>query len=271
MKKEYMPKVSVIMGIYNVGDTLQEALDSIFNQTFQDFEIILCDDGSADDTLSIAEKYKNEYPGKIVLLKNKQNMGLNYTLNECLKYVRGKYVARMDGDDICINTRFEKQVEFLDNHPEFSIVSSAMIHFDENGDFRITSGVEYPSKKDFINGNPFCHAPVMIRAEAYKSVGGYTVDKRMLRVEDVNLWFKLYAAGYKGYNIQEPLYKMRDDREATSRRKFKYRVNSTYTRIKGFQSLDMPLRYYPYTLIPIIVGLLPRPIYSYLHRRNIKK
>ena len=266
-----MPKVSVIIGIYNVGDTLAEALDSLLAQTFQDFDVILCDDGSVDNTLDIAKAYQEQYPGKFHVLVNENNMGLNYTLNKCLDAATGEYIARMDGDDICSAERFEKQVQLLTDHPEYALVSTAMTHFDEKGDFRTTKCMEKPEKMDFLIGNPFCHAPVMIRADAYRAVDGYTVDKRMLRVEDVNLWFKLYAAGYKGYNIQEPLYKMRDDREAASRRKFKYRVNSTYTRIKGFQSLRMPLWAYPYTLKPILVGLLPRPIYNYLHRRNIQK
>lgn len=263
-----MPKVSVAMGIYNVGDTLAEALDSIFAQTFQDFEIVMCDDGSTDNTLEVAKRYQEKYPDKVVILQNEVNMGLNYTLNHCLENIKSEYVARMDGDDICVPTRFEKQVKFLDENPDYAIVSSPMILYDDKGDFRQTVAIEYPQKKDFIKDNPFCHAPVMIRTEAYKKVGGYTVDKRMLRVEDVDLWFKLYAAGYKGYNIQEPLYKMRDDREAVSRRKFKYRVNSTYTRIVGFKRLGIPFYYIPYTFIPIIVGLIPRPIYVYLHKKK---
>ena len=266
-----VPKVSVIIGIYNVADTLQEALDSILNQTYQDFEIILCDDGSADNTVAIAEPYALAYPQKITLLRNEVNMGLNYTLNKCLDHAGGEYIARMDGDDLCDPTRFEKQVAFLDAHPEIAIVSTAMTHFDENGIYRISRLKEYPEKLDFVKENPFCHAPVMIRAEAYRAVGGYTVAKQMLRVEDVNLWFKLYAAGYKGYNIQEPLYMMRDDREASSRRKFKYRVNSTYARIIGFKSLNIPFYYYPYTIRPILVGLLPKPIYNYLHRKANSK
>lgn len=263
-----MSQISVIMGIYNVADTLDEALRSLMNQTLQDFEIVMCDDGSSDSTYAIALQFADQYPGRVVLLKNDINLGLNYTLNRCLTMAKGKYIARMDGDDVCAPDRFEKQAAFLDSHPGYAIVSSPMIFFDENGEFRRGSAVEYPERMDFIKGSPFCHAPVMIRADAYRAVGGYTVDKRMLRVEDVNLWFKLYAAGYKGYNIQEPLYKMRDDREATSRRKFKYRVNSTYTRIKGFQMLHIPLQYYPYTLLPILVGLLPKPLYVYLHRKK---
>lgn len=265
-----MQTVSVIMGIYNCAGTLPDAIDSLLKQTYTDWELILCDDGSSDNTVQVAERYLEQYPQKIVLLRNEYNMGLNYTLNKCLDAANGIYIARMDGDDLCDPERFEKQVRFLDAHPEYAIVSSAMSHFDENGIYRVTQLKEYPQPLDFVRGNPFCHAPVMIRAEAYRAVGGYTVDKRMLRVEDVNLWFKLYAAGYRGHNIPEPLYSMRDDRNATARRKFRYRVNSTYTRIKGFQSLNIPLRYYPNAFKPILVGLLPRPIYNYLHKRGQK-
>lgn len=266
-----MPKISVIMGIYNVEKTLAEALDSILIQSFQDFEIIMCDDSSTDETISIALKYKERFPNKIVLLSNNRNMGLNYTLNYCLQYVSGTYVARMDGDDICVPTRFEKQVQFLDNHPEFGFVSSSMIYFDEDGEFKVSKMITEPSIRDLVKGRMFCHAPVMIRTEAYKAVEGYTVDKRMLRVEDVDLWFKLYAHGYKGYNLQEPLYKMRDDRNAIKRRKFRYRINSTFTRIVGYRRLSVPFYMYPYALKPIIVGLVPMPFYVVLHRMSNKQ
>lgn len=266
-----MKTVSVIMGIYNCAGTLPDAIDSLLKQTYTDWELILCDDGSSDDTLRVAERYRQQYPDQIVLLRNEHNMGLNYTLNKCLDAAKGSYIARMDGDDLCDPERFEKQVRFLEEHPEYAIVSSAMNHFDENGIFRTTQLKDFPQPLDLVYANPFCHAPVMIRAEAYRAVGGYTVDKRMLRVEDVNLWFKLYAAGYRGHNIPEPLYSMRDDRNATARRKFRYRVNSTYTRIKGFQSLNIPLRYYPYAFTPVLVGLLPKPLYNYLHKRGYRK
>ena len=250
-----MKTVSVIMGIYNCAGTLPDAIDSLLKQTYTDWELILCDDGSSDDTLRVAERYRQQYPDQIVLLRNEHNMGLNYTLNKCLGTAKGSYIARMDGDDLCDPERFEKQVRFLEEHPEYAIVSSAMNHFDENGIFRTTQLKDFPQPLDL----------------AYRAVGGYTVDKRMLRVEDVNLWFKLYAAGYRGHNIPEPLYSMRDDRNATARRKFRYRMNSTYTRIKGFQSLNIPLRYYPYAFTPVLVGLLPKPLYNYLHKRGYRK
>jgi glycosyltransferase EpsE len=119
-----------------------------------------------------------------------------------------------------------------------------MILFDENGEFGIDKGNRIPTKLGCVKGKTFRHATVMIRREAYQNVKGYIVDKRRLRVKDVDLWFKLFAAGYKGYNLEEPLYMMRDDRETVSRRKFKYRINSTYVRILECHDLQLPLYCY---------------------------
>ena len=111
-------KVSIIMGIYNCADTLPEAIDSIVNQTYVNWELIMCDDGSKDTTYQIAEKYQKMYPDKIVLIKNEKNQGLNYTLNHCLQYVTGDYIARMDGDDLSLPTRLEKEVTFFENNTQ---------------------------------------------------------------------------------------------------------------------------------------------------------
>ena len=104
------PKISVLMGIYNCAQTLPAAIDSILAQTEKDWELILCDDGSQDDTCLVAERYRQQYPEKIVLLKNERNMGLNATLNRCLKAARGEFIARMGGDDLCERERFRKQL-----------------------------------------------------------------------------------------------------------------------------------------------------------------
>lgn len=121
-----MAKVSIIMGIYNCAATLPEAIDSILAQTFSDWQLVLCDDGSKDSTYTVAESYQEKFPNKIVLLQNERNMGLNHTLNRCLQIANGEYVARMDGDDISLPTRLEKEARFLDAHPEYAIVSTPM-------------------------------------------------------------------------------------------------------------------------------------------------
>ena len=261
-----MPKVSVIMGIYNCASTLQEALDSLYAQTFQDFEIIMCDDGSVDDTYQVALRNQQEHPN-IVLLKNEKNLGLNQTLNNCLAVARGEYIARMDGDDRSLQTRFEQEVKFLDEHPEYAIVSGPMNYFDENGIFRRGKGRGEVKPKDFVKGSPFCHAPCMVRHEAYDAVGGYSVDEKLLRVEDYHLWFKMYAAGYKGYNLKEPIYEMRDDRDAYKRRTWQARVNQARLCLRGYRMIGLPFYYKIYVLRPILVGLLPKFVYSFLHKR----
>ena len=262
-------KISVIMGIYNCSKTLNEAVDCILNQTYKNWELIMCDDGSNDDTYSEAQRIKELYPEKIKLIKNEKNMGLNFTLNHCLKYAGGEYIARMDADDLCSVERFEKEVSFLDNNPRFAIVSTDMEYFDESGIWGRCDSIEFPKNEDFIAGTPFCHAPCMVRKEAYDAVDGYSVDKKLLRVEDYHLWIKMYAKGFRGANIKEALYSMRDDRNATSRRKYKYRINEAYVKYLAVKLLGLPKKNYIYMLRPLIVGLLPKFLYEKLHKNNL--
>lgn len=265
------PKISVIMGIYNCADTLEDAIESILKQTETSWELILCDDGSSDETYKVAEKYQSEYPDKIVLLKNDRNRGLNYTLNQCLKEAHGTYIARMDGDDRCTENRFELEMNVLENEKDIAIVSSDMEFFDETGCWGSVSHPEYPQKRDFVRGTPFCHAPCMVRKEAYDRVGGYSEANWLLRVEDYHLWVKMYAAGYKGKNIQLPLYQMRDDRNAYARRKFRYRINEVAVKVYLVDALQLPKWMTVYALRPIIVGLLPTKLYDILHKKNLKE
>ncbi len=260
-----MPRISVLMGIYNCAPTLQEALDSLYAQTYQDFQIILCDDGSKDDTYKIAEENAKKHDN-IILIKNDRNRGLNYTLNHCLEYADTEYCARMDGDDISIPERFEKEINFLESHPEYAIVSTPMIYFDEQGDFKKGKGGYEPSKEECAQHTPFCHAPCMVKTEAYKAVGGYSVDNKLLRVEDYHLWIKMFAKGYRGYMMAEPLYKMRDDRNAKLRRNLNNRIHEMYVKKIAIQKLQLPKWNYVFCLKPIILGILPNFIYNSLHK-----
>lgn len=271
-----MAKVSVIMGIYNCAHTLPEAIDSLLAQTFTDWQLIMCDDGSRDDTYAVARSYLERYPEKFVLLQNPQNMGLNHTLNRCLATADGEYIARMDGDDISLPQRLEKEVAFLDTHPDYAIVSTPMIFFDESGDWGRSCAIERPTKRDFIKHSPVhCHAPCIIRREAYLAVNGYTEDRRMLRFEDVNLWYKLYAKGYIGYNLDEPLYKMRDDQAATRRRSLKSRMNGVYVTYVGFKLFHFPWYMYGYVAVDFmkhfIKGVMPERLYLKFHKKATRK
>ena len=266
-----MAKVTVIMGIYNCADTLDAALDSLLSQTFTDWNLVMCDDGSNDDTYDVASRYCVAHLAKMTLLKNPRNMGLNYTLNRCLSAADGEYIARQDGDDISMPTRFEKEVAILDTSADIAIVSTAMTYFDESGTWGQNHPTEFPKRESFITGTPFCHAPCMVRREAYQAVNGYTEDSHYLRVEDYDLWIKMYAAGFRGQNIMEPLYAMRDDRNAYSRRKFKYRINEFRVHIKAARLLHLSLKAYLYAFRPIAVGLMPERIYKILHQKSLKR
>lgn len=258
-------RVSIIMGIYNCENTLDEAIQSLLDQTNQQWKLIMCDDGSKDNTYKKAKSYAEQYEN-IILIQNDKNMGLNYTLNHCLEYVDTEYVARMDADDISLPTRLEKEINFLDDHHEYAIVSTPMIYFDEHGYFRVGKGNGEVIKSDFIKGTPFCHAPCMVRSEAYRKVKGYTVAEKLLRVEDYHLWYKMYLNGYRGYNLKEPLYKMRDDRNAKNRRKYKYRINEAYVKYLIVRDFNLSKINYIRVLKPLIVGLLPTFLYDFLHR-----
>ena len=171
MKKE--ADVSIIMGIYNCANTLEESIESIIKQTYENWELIMCDDGSTDNTYQIAQKYLNTYQDKIHLIKNEKNEGLALSLNRCLKHANGTYIARQDGDDISLPERLQIQVEFLKNNPQYTIVSSGMILFDENGKWGAKDNVEIPEKVDYVKETPFAHAPSVFYKAAITSVGGY--------------------------------------------------------------------------------------------------
>ncbi len=269
-EKERVPEISIIMGIYNCQKYLKESIESIINQSFEDWELIMCDDASQDNTYLIAKEYATRYSDKIVLLKNDRNQGLNYTLNKCYEKARGKYIARQDGDDISAKERLETEYNFLKKNDEYALVSCNMRYFDEKGTFGESKHEKVPGRYDFLKESPFCHAPVLMRREAFEKVGLYTVNDRLLRVEDYHLWFKMYAAGYRGYNIQQSLYYMRDDRDAYKRRDWKNRLNEFNVRISGYRMLHLPWYTFFWAFKPILIGALPFGLYKALHCAKLK-
>lgn len=263
-----MPKISVIMGIYNCEGTLGKSIESILAQTYGDWELIMCDDGSSDNTYHIAKYYANLYPEKIFLYKNRKNKGLSYTLNKCMKRAHGEYIARQDGDDYSHIERFRKEADFLDNHLEFSIVGCNVNFLDETGIWGYTKFSGIVKKEDFIYGTPFSHPTVMIRKDAILDVGGYSNTKYLLRVEDYHLWLKMYIKGYIGFNLNEIMYDYTDDRMAMLRRTPINRVNLFRLMLWGYRQLGIPYRYYCIPFKHIVMMVIPKKLYSIIHRRK---
>ncbi len=260
------PVISVLMGIYNCAKTLEEAVDCIINQTYSNWELIMCDDCSKDNTLEVALKIA-EKDGRIHVIKNANNSTLAPSLNHCLKYAKGKYVARMDGDDVCALDRFEKEVCFLEEHPQFALVSCQMNLYDADGIYRVVKHMDEPMGKDLLYRSQFCHAGCMMRTDVLRELGGYSEKRTCNRVEDYDLWVRLYAIGYKGYNLQEPLYSMRDDRKAVKRRTLSNRINESRIKVRVCREFDLGLAQYRYAIIPIVKALIPTFFYYVAHRK----
>ncbi len=262
-------RISVIMGIYNCAPTLAEALDSLLGQTYQGFKVIMCDDGSSDNTLEVADQYVKKYPGKFILIRNERNMKLAATLNRCLEYADTEYVARMDGDDLCDSTRFEKQIDFLDANPQYSHVSTAMKLFDDSGFYgQSATAATTPDNNGFRTGTPYFHAPTMFRKSALDRVGGYTAEPKVERIEDYYLWYKFHLSGMQGYNMSEPLYWMRNDKNAFARRKVRDRIRSFKIKIEVCRGLNVRFGTV-YALRDLSKCLVPYFIVRQIRKMNI--
>ena len=265
-KTNHKPIVTVVMGVYNGAATLERAVASIISQTFEDWEMIICDDSSTDNSYEIACQCAQK-DARIKVLQNEKNLGCNIVLNQCIEQAQGTYIAIMDSDDISLPTRLEKEANILEKNPQYAIVGTALIHFNEKGDFMTFRHKERPQLSDFAHGITHAHPTCMIRRKALLEIGMYESNKYMHRVEDYYMMARLYACGYRGYNIQEPLFRYRDDNASYVNRKWKNRRNEIYTMWRAYNQLRLPFWHYIMLLRPLLVGMLPRPIYSYLHRR----
>ena len=258
-----MAKISVIMGMYNTPskEMLSTSLKSILNQTFKDFELIICDDGSSNDCIKWAKEICVG-DKRVKFIKNDCNRGLAYTLNHCLEVANGEYIARMDDDDESHLDRFEKQVEFLDEHNEYGLVGSNMNLFDEErGIWGLRKYPEIVKKEDFLYRVAVPHPTIMARRSAYDVVNGYRDLPETLRVEDYDCFMRMFARGVKMYNFQEPLFNYREDSRCAKKKKYKYRFNEMFVRKNGFKELGInKLKSVPYIVKPLIAGLIPQKI-----------
>ncbi|MYL30777.1 glycosyltransferase [Halobacillus halophilus] len=261
-----MPNVSVIMGIYNCAQTLSNCIESLLEQSYTDWELIMCEDCSYDNTFAIAQSYATKY-SNIQVFKNKENKGLAYSLNECLKVAKGKYIARMDGDDLCLPQRFQKQVDFLETNTEFHVVGSSVVLYDENGYKGIRKMIEKPSIYDLAKTVPHIHPTIMMRKVAYDALNGYIVSPRTRRGQDADLWFRFYAKGFRGYNFQEPLCKYHESLSDYKKRSIKVALYGMQTRYIGFKILRLPIPCYIYIFKSLISALLPNKIRYFYHKQ----
>lgn len=262
------PLVSIIMGAYNCEDSLTDCVKSIQNQTYDNWEFIICDDCSTDRTYKVVKSLAAQ-DSRIVVIQNKENSKLPATLNHCLKVAKGKYVARMDADDICLPDRLAQQVEYLESHSEVAVVGGAIIPFDDISEKRPRVPKEHPKAKDMVKDVPFYHPTIMMRKEVYDQLGGYTEAKRTIKGQDADLWFRFYANGYIGYNLQKPVLKYHESiDDYKKKRNYTAAWGMTQTRFIGFKLNKFPFYLYPLTLKPLVAVAIPRKLMHLLHNRK---
>ena len=193
------PLVTVLMGSYNPRwDRLRRAVESLRRQTLEDWELVLWDDGSCPRGAMALEQAAC-LDSRVRLYRGRENRGLGYALNRCAQRAQGRYLARLDDDDVCHPRRLERQVSFLESHPQYGWVGSAAWRVDSHGLWGRLDVPELPAPRDFASHSPYIHPSVLFRREVLAQ--GYSQSPRYLGCEDYQLFLRLHRQGWQGYNL----------------------------------------------------------------------
>ena len=201
IKSEKKPHISVITTAFNAEKTIAETVESILDQTFRNFEFVIVDDGSDDDTVQTIEKSGDD---RIRLLK-REHFGRSFSLNYAIQHTRGAYIANIDADDIALPERLEKQFLFLNKHPDVALLGTFAHELNEYTGER--KEIILPTEDENLRTAlafycPFIHSSIMLRRNALKSVGIY--NRKLQHSEDFDLWIRI-AAKHKIANLAEAL------------------------------------------------------------------
>ena len=192
-----MPKVSVIISVYNGQRFISKAIESVLNQSYQNFELLLLDDDSKDNSFLVLKKYLKLYPKKIRLFRNKKTIGLTRSLIKLINCSKGNYIARLDIDDYCDVKRFEMQVGWLVKNKNRALIGSSAYIIDINnkikGQINLNTTDHYKLKKELLFKNYFLHSSVMFSKIHYYKAGGY--NKFYKFSQDYDLWYKMSKIG----------------------------------------------------------------------------
>lgn len=205
------PLISVLMPVYNAEKYLEESVQSVLNQTFKDFEFIMINDGSKDSSLKILKKYRKK-DKRIIIIDNKKNLGLHISLNKGLNIARGKYIARMDADDVSLPKRFEIEFNHIEKNKDIFLVGGSAIVIDEGGEKMgslLKGDNPYRIKKKIMKSNPFVHPSIMFR-----NTGEFFYRDKFVCSEDYDLYLRMLSKGRKLENIKDFLIKYRISKDS---------------------------------------------------------
>jgi glycosyltransferase involved in cell wall biosynthesis len=218
------PLVSIVLPVYNAGVYLKEAIQSILDQTYTNFELIIINDGSTDDSEKLIKSFTDDRIRYIY----QQNTGLAGALNTGLKASNGKYIARQDQDDISLKERLQKQVEFLEKHPNVNLLGTrAQVFTDDQKEMKMHDHATVPAilHFDLLFDNPFVHSSVMFRKESIEQIGYYNDDRSYF--EDYELWSRFVLKG-KVANLRDVLVYYRHHEQGLSKSKNYFKEDAVY-------------------------------------------
>lgn len=260
-----MPKVSVIIPTYNAVKTIEKTVNSVLEQTEKDFEIILVDDVSSDETYSVLKKLANK-DERILCFKNKHNSKSAYTRNVAISKTRGQFIMQLDDDDYCDPSRMEQQVDYLEKHPEIDFVGSNVAVYNNKGIYGQLIKPENPTIKDLLKTSQFFNPSMMFRRESLETVGGYRISWETVRGQDYDMYLRMYIADLKGHNIQKDLTYYYQDNNYVKKIKWKNRLGEACYRYRHFKRLGVLPGAFPYVVKPLIAIFIPRKV---LQRKQI--
>ncbi|MFQ5824314.1 MAG: glycosyltransferase family 2 protein [bacterium] len=255
-----MPKVSVLLPVYNEEKWIASAIRSILNQTFNDFEFLIINDGSQDKTESIIRSFSDR---RIRLINNDKNLGVVKSSNKGIFSADGEYIARVDADDISLPSRLEKQVQFMEQHPEVAVLGTAAYHNNKirkEKFIRIPPLDDYKIKCEMVKYVPLEQSSVIARTSIMKEMGGY--DESYDDVEDLELWIRI-GKMFKLANLSEPLIirNVRPDSFWYSNFNVVARqLKFSKVAMKAISTFDLPKWNYFYILTKVIYGIVPHSI-----------
>ncbi|MBR6758992.1 MAG: glycosyltransferase [Alistipes sp.] len=269
--------ISVLMAVHNGVEPLHlhEALESLHNQTLPPRQIILVEDGKLNNPLKrIIAKWRWVWRHRLTIVRNRKNRGLTASLNRGLGQVRYPLIARMDSDDIAHPKRFERQAQFLAQHPEVAILGGAIEEFDGTAT-RKTNTRHYPptheeALRSIHRASPLAHPAVMMRREVFRS--GLRYNERYRTSQDIALWFDAICAGYRIANLRETVLYYRLDDSTFRRRTTRKAWGELKIYCSGIRRLYGVISWrYIFPIGRFLSRLMPSGVIRRLYRSDLRK
>lgn len=263
------PLVSVVMATFNEPEVyITAAIQSILNQSYTNWEFIIADDSTRKETIKAIDTFA-EADSRIILIRKAKRMGFVEALNEGLKIAHGKYIARMDGDDVSLEDRLQCQVDYMEQYPNVDILGGAMSIIDKNG--KITSSRRYPIKGLRLHlwaivRNPLAHPTVMFRNTILDA--GLFYDMEQKKAEDIEFWLRLKRKGFRLENMSRKLLNYRVEGDLALKRTKEQWMFNYKARLRNF-SYRFPLFSMASIIVSGIYVIIPSKIIQiFYHKEN---